>query len=88
MNKNLINFRRNKAEEAVFRDIEDWKHTFDAVPDLIAILDTEFRIVRANNSMAASLGMTSKECIGLTCYRVVHGTDEPPFFCPHRQAVA
>ena len=88
MNKNLLNFRRKKAEEAVFRDTEDWKHTFDAVPDLIAILDTEFRIVRANNSMAASLGMTSKECIGLTCYRVVHGTDEPPFFCPHRQLLS
>ena len=88
MNENLRNFGRKKAEEVVFRDIEDWKHTFDAVPDLIAILDTEFRIVRANNSMAASLGMTSKECIGLTCYRVVHGTDEPPFFCPHRQLLS
>ena len=80
MNGNLRNFGRKKAEETVFRNIEDWKHTFDAVPDLIAILDTEFRIVRANNSMVASLGMTPKECIGLTCYRIVHGTDEPPFF--------
>jgi PAS domain S-box-containing protein len=88
MNENLRNLGQKKAEEAVFRDIDDWKHTFDAVPDLIAILDTEFRIVRANNSMAASLGMTSKECIGLTCYRVVHGTDEPPFFCPHRQLLS
>ena len=87
MNENLINFGRKKAEEVVFRDIEDWKHTFDAVPDLIAILDTEFRIVRANNSMAAILGMTSTECIGLTCYRVVHGTDAP-FFCPHRQLLS
>jgi len=88
MNENLRNFGRNKAEKVVFRDRDDWKHTFDAVPDLIAILDTEFRIVRANNSMAASLGMTSKECIGLTCYRIVHGTDEPPFFCPHRQLLS
>jgi hypothetical protein len=55
------------------------------VPDLIAIIDTEFLIVHANKAMAASLGMTPKEFIGLTCYRIVHGTDEPPFFCPHRQ---
>ena len=88
MNENLRNFGRKKAEEVVFRDTEDWKHTFDAVPDLIAILDTEFRIIRANNSMAASLGMTLKECIGLTCYRVVHGTNEPPIFCPHRQLLS
>jgi PAS domain S-box-containing protein len=88
MNENLRNFGRKKANEVVSRDIEDWKHTFDAVPDLIAILDTEFRIVRANRSMAVSLGMTSKECIGLTCYRLVHGTDEPPFFCPVRQLLS
>ena len=30
--------------------------------------------------MAASLGMKSKECIRLTCYRVIHGTDDLPFF--------
>ena len=58
------------------------------MPDLIAILDTEFRIVLANNSMAASLGMTSKECIGLTCYLVIHGTDEPSLFCSHRQLLS
>ena len=58
------------------------------MPDLIAILDTEFRIVLANNSMAASLGMTSKKCIRLTCYRVIHGTDEPPLFCPQRQLLS
>jgi PAS domain S-box-containing protein len=84
----INNFGRKKTEEVVFRDIEDWKHTFDVVPDLIAILDTEFRIVRANNSMAASLGITPEQCIGLTCYKVVHGTDEPPNFCPHRQLLS
>jgi PAS domain S-box-containing protein len=35
--------------------------------------------------MAARLGMTPEECIGLTCYRVIHGTEEPPAFCPYRQ---
>ena len=32
--------------------------------------------------------MTSKECIGLTCYRVIYGTDKPPIFCPHRQLLS
>ena len=31
------------------------------------------------------MGVTPEECVGLTCYHVVHGTDEPPSFCPHRQ---
>ena len=38
--------------------------------------------------MAASLVVTPEQCIGLTCYRVVHGTDEPPNFCPHRQLLS
>src|SRR5665647_2427151 len=81
----IDNFGRKKAEEATVRATKDWEHTFDAVPDLIAIIDTEYRIVRANRAMAARLGVTPEECVGLTCYRVVHGTDEPPSICPHRQ---
>jgi len=81
----IDNFGRKKAEEAVVQATKDWEHTSDAVPDLIAILDTKYRIVRANRAMAARLGVTPEECIGLTCYRAVHGTDEPPSFCPHRQ---
>jgi PAS domain S-box-containing protein len=38
--------------------------------------------------MVASLGMTPEQCIGLTCYRVVHGMEEPPHFCPHRQLLS
>ncbi len=76
---------RKRAEEAVLRAKEDWERTFDAVSDLIAILDTDYRIVRVNRAMAAKLGVVPAECIGLKCYRAVHETGEPPLFCPHRQ---
>ena len=71
MNENLRNFGRKQAEEVVFRDIEDWKHTFDAVPDLIAIINTKYQIVHANRAMAAKLRLTKEECIGLTCYHAI-----------------
>jgi PAS domain S-box-containing protein len=77
--------KRKKAEEAAIQATRNWGYTFDAVPDLIAIIDTEYRIVRANKAMAARLGVTPEDCVGLTCYYVVHGTDEPPSFCPHKQ---
>ncbi|AKB27682.1 sensory transduction histidine kinase [Methanosarcina siciliae T4/M] len=77
--------KRKRAEETALQAAKDWKHTFDAVPDLIAIIDTEYRVVRANRAMAAKLGVTPEECVGLTCYQAVHGTDSPPFFCPHKQ---
>ncbi|MGO9738579.1 MAG: PAS domain S-box protein [Desulfomonilaceae bacterium] len=76
---------RKRAEEEVMRAKEDWERTFDAVPDLIAILDRDYRIVRVNKAMADRLGVTPAECIGLRCYQAVHGASEPPLFCPHRQ---
>ena len=33
--------------------------------------------------MAERLGVTTEQCIGLRCYEAVHGTAEPPEFCPH-----
>lgn len=71
---------RKRAEEKVLRAKEDWERTFDAVPELIAILDKDYRIVRVNKAMAARLGVNPAECIGLTCYHAIHGTTEPPFF--------
>ena len=81
----IDNFGRKKAEEVAYQAAKDWEQTFDAVPDLITIIDNECRIVRANRAIAARLEMTPEECVGLTCYHVMHGTDEPPSFCPHKQ---
>jgi PAS domain S-box-containing protein len=77
--------KRKKAEKIAIQATKNWEYTFDAVPDLIAILDTEYKIIRANRAMAARLGITPEECTGLTCYRVIHGTDKPPSFCPCNQ---
>jgi PAS domain S-box-containing protein len=80
--------KRREAEKTAVQATKNWEHTFDAVPDLIAVLDEEYHVVRANRAMAERFGVTPEECVGLTCYRVVHGTDEPPSFCPHRQLLA
>jgi PAS domain S-box-containing protein len=77
--------KRKLAEETEKKAAKDWEHTFDAVPDLIAIIDTNYRVVRANKAMASKLGLAPEECTGLTCYRVVHGINRPPTFCPQRQ---
>jgi PAS domain S-box-containing protein len=74
---------RKRAEEAVLRAKEEWEHTFNSVPDLIAILDNQHRIVRVNKAMADRLGMAPEECVGLHCYEVMHGLTCPPEFCPH-----
>ena len=72
-----------RAEEAILRAKEEWERTFDAVPDLVAILDNEYRIVRVNKAMADRLDLKAEQCIGLKCYEAVHGGSRPPAFCPH-----
>lgn len=79
---------RKKAEEAIVRAKQQWEQTFDSVPDLIAIMDTNFQIVRVNRAMAERMGRTPAECVGLTCYEHVHGVSQPPSFCPHARTLA
>jgi len=74
---------RKRLEEALRAAKEEWERTFDAMPDLIMIIDSGHRIVRANKRMADSCGLSPDECVGRLCYELVHGTGEPPEFCPH-----
>lgn len=61
----------------------EWEHTFDAIPDLVFILDRHHRIRRANRAAAERLGLPFKELVGRPCYEVMHGLPEPPSWCPH-----
>jgi len=54
---------------------EDWERTFNSVPDLIAILDAQHRIVRVNHAMARALAVEPEQCSGLSCFKCVHGAD-------------
>ncbi len=74
-----------ESESRMRRAKEDWEQTFDSVPDFVAILDVQQRVVRANRPMAERLGVTTEQCVGLHCYEAIHGTTGPPEFCPHTQ---
>jgi PAS domain S-box-containing protein len=79
----LNNTERKRVEEALVRANEEWRRTFDAVPDLVALIDNEYRVLRVNEATARRAGLTPQECVGLKCYTLFHGTEEPPAFCPH-----
>jgi PAS domain S-box-containing protein len=74
---------QKQTEEALRRAKEQWERTFDTVPDLIAVLDHEHRIVRANRAMLQRLGTSLERCVGRVCYSCLHGADRPPKNCPH-----
>jgi diguanylate cyclase (GGDEF)-like protein/PAS domain S-box-containing protein len=70
-------------EEQVLHAKEKWETTFDTIPDIVIVIDNNHRIMRANNTLAERLGVDRDSIIGKPCYEVVHGTSEPPSFCPH-----
>jgi PAS domain S-box-containing protein len=71
-----------RAESAILKAKEEWERTFDAVPDLVMILDKDRKIRSVNRATVARLGITKGELIGSHCFQIVHGTDIPPSFCP------
>ncbi len=71
--------RRTRQLEAAKRE---WERTFDAVPDLIAIIDSEYRLLRVNQAFAQRLGRRPQELAGRYCYAVIHGSNGPRPECP------
>jgi PAS domain S-box-containing protein len=78
---------RIKSEEALKQAAEQWRETFDAIPDMVSIHDRDYRIVRVNKAFATAFGMTPKQLVGKTCYEVLHKTDAPIANCPHEQTL-
>ncbi len=72
-----------KLEKIFLNSKEGWELTFNAIPDLITILDRNNRVIRVNKTMAERLNRYPHECIGFLCYEVVHNTDKPPKNCPN-----
>ena len=77
--------RAKKAQQAIVTAKRQWEQTFDAVPDLIAIIDEHNTIVRVNQALARRLGKRPQECVGKKCYSMLHADLAQPENCPHRQ---
>ncbi len=75
---------KKRMQDEILRTKNEWERTFDAVPDLISIIDRENRIVRVNKGMADRLGLQPSEAIGHPCYEIVHHSGLPPQSCPHQ----
>ncbi len=75
--------QRKRSEAAVLQAYEEWERTFEAVPDLVAIVDTSHHLVRVNQAMAAALGADPQELAGKPCYELMHRSSCPPDVCPH-----
>ncbi len=68
---------RKKVEEALLTSAQEWRATFDAVKEGIALVDLEQRILRCNNSLVHILGRSFSEINGRTFSEFLHGALEP-----------
>jgi len=80
--KSLSGYENNFDDMVEKRFKKEWEETFDSIPDLITVLDTNFTILRANEAVLKFLDLTEDEIVGKHCYELIHGTVKPPAFCP------
>ncbi len=78
---------RKRSQRYLSEAREQWVRTFDAIPDLVAIIDKNNRIVQVNRALAEQLGLPKEQLYGQPCFGLVHRTNSPPAFCPHTQMV-
>jgi len=76
-----------KGKERSMSAAEEWKTTFDAIPLLVSMHDSDYRIMRMNKAFASLLKLRPEEVVGRKCYEVVHGAKEPWKDCPYAQAM-
>jgi len=73
---------RERIEEALVRAKEDWENTFDAIPDMVMLLDDKHQIFRVNRAAAEILNTTKESLVGKKCYEAMHGQSQPISKCP------
>ncbi len=73
---------QRETENKILRAAEEWRRTFDSMMDMVAIIDNNYVILRANKAVAKATGLSIKEVVGKKCYKVFHGLNNVPKYCP------
>jgi PAS domain S-box-containing protein len=58
---------RKAADSKIMSSVKEWQGTFDSVEDVIWLLDTDRKVVRANKSTQRVFGKLPQEIVGLDC---------------------
>jgi PAS domain S-box-containing protein len=77
---------RKQAEEKIKFASLQWRSTFDAISDAIALLDLQGTILRCNRAMAKFSGKNFSELIGKNCAEMLYGPGKRPAGCPYLRA--
>jgi PAS domain S-box-containing protein len=78
---------RKAAENELRHSRDEWERTFDAMTDLIFIIDRNHRITHINRAALQKLGLSKEQAVGNACNVCMHGKDEPPESCPQKMTL-
>jgi PAS domain S-box-containing protein/putative nucleotidyltransferase with HDIG domain len=78
--------REREAEVVREAAAAEWRRTFDAMGDSVALFDGEGRLVRCNRATAELIGLPFDGLVGRRCYEVFHGADDYHERCPQRRS--
>jgi PAS domain S-box-containing protein/diguanylate cyclase (GGDEF)-like protein len=73
---------RKRMGEMLLNAAQEWRTTFDAISDIVCLIDSEKKIIRCNRAMTNLVGKPFIEIIGHSCCERIHGTKESFEGCP------
>jgi len=79
--------KRNTMDTSTQASALRWETIIDKMEDYICLLDADFNIIKINKAMREFLGRPEEDIIGKKCWTLIHGTAEPPDFCPMTKMV-
>jgi PAS domain S-box-containing protein len=65
---------------------EQWRQTFDAMSDSVALFDQEARVLRCNVATTVLTGRSFNDIVGRPCYEVFHNATAFHPACPRERA--
>ena len=78
-----------RAVGIAVRARSDFEYLFDSIDDMAIVVDSRFRVLRANETARSWLRIRSDETpVGRLCYAAFHGRDAPCPDCPVADAFA
>ena len=82
-----IALQRHKLEKRLRNAEQNWYNSFNALDDVMLIIDRDYNIEKMNEIGLKLLGKSKEEVIGQKCYRVISGADSPGEDCPCRKSL-
>jgi PAS domain S-box-containing protein len=79
--------KQNLNSHALPRGESEIHHILNALPFYVFLIDSDHRILAANEAVKRDLGMDSEQIAGAYCPILIHGSGKPLAECPLKEAI-